>query len=134
VLLKQITEPANGASVVSYLTTNITLYATNAAPGFHAFFAKITGGGRTRYLYAPELIEIISIRQAPVLDIARLSASLFRIGVSGLAGQTIVIQNSTNLSTWIPLVTNTLATNRWLYTNNPPANAASRFYRAVLGP
>src|SRR5262249_49387482 len=130
-LLSQITVPANGASAVNVLTTNITLSASNAAPGVHAFLAKISGGGRTRCLYAPQFVEVITV-QAPVLDIARLNASQFRIGVSALTGQTIVIQISTNLSTWLPLATNTLATNHWLYTNTPPANSDRQFYRALV--
>jgi hypothetical protein len=132
-LLRQIVVPANGASSVSFAITNLTLFGTNAAPGFHTFLAKITGGGRTRYLYAPEPVEVLSNLQPPVLDIAKLGAAQFRIGVSGLPGQTIILQNSTNLSNWLPLATNILATNRWLYTNTLPANTSGQFYRAVLG-
>ena len=60
-LLRQITVPGNGASSISFSTTNLTLFASNAAPGYHTVLAKITGGGRTRYLYAPELVQVISI-------------------------------------------------------------------------
>lgn len=63
--LRQITVPGNGASSISFSTTNLTLDASVAAPGYHAVLAKITAGGRTRYLYAPELVEVISIRQPP---------------------------------------------------------------------
>jgi hypothetical protein len=133
-LLKQIAVPGNGASTVSYLTTNITLYASNAAPGYHAFFAKITGAGRTRYLYAPELVQVISSQQPPTLDIAETGTTQYRIGVNGLPGQTIVLQISSNLQSWVPLVTNTLATSRWTYTNAPPSSVDRRYYRAVLSP
>jgi hypothetical protein len=133
-LLKQMSVPGNGASSISYGTASLTLDATNAAPGYHALYAKITGGGRTRYLYAPELVQVVSIRQAPTLDLTELNASQFRIGVSGLVGQTIVLQNSTNLQTWLPLATNTLAGSRWVSTNSPPSSPGRRFYRAVLSP
>src|SRR5207247_8718990 len=86
-LLAQLNVPGNGASAVSLLTTNITLHASNAAPGWHTFFATITAAGRTRYLYAPEWVQVIGF--PPTLDITRLSASQFRIAVNGLAGQTI---------------------------------------------
>jgi len=134
-LLKQMNAPGTGASSVSSATVSLTLDATNAAPGYHAIYAKITGGGRTRYLYAPELVQVVSIRQPPTLDLAKLSASQFRIGVNGLVGQTIILQNSTNLlQTWLPLATNTLASSRWVYTNSPPSSLGRRFYRAVLSP
>ena len=133
-LLKQITVPANGASFVSFATTNIALAASNAAVGSHVFFASISGGGRTRYLYAPEPVQVTSSREPPALDITKLNGFQFRIGVSGLPGQTIVLQSSTDLSAWFPLATNTLATTRWVYTNAPPADLSRRFYRAVLVP
>jgi hypothetical protein len=133
-LLQQITVPGNGASSVSFAITNITLSAGNATPGFHSFFAKITGGGQTRYLYAPELVQVVPNQTPPVLNIALLSANQFRISVSGAPGQTIILQNSTNLTAWFPLATNTLSTSLWRYTNNPPADSTRRFYRAVLGP
>jgi hypothetical protein len=134
-LLKQMSAPGNGASSVSYATVSLTLDPTNATPGYHALYAKITGGGRTRYLYAPELVQVVSIRQPPTLDIAKLNASQFRIGVNGLVGQTIVLQNSSNLlQTWLPLATNTLVSSRWVYTNSPPSSPGRCFYRAVLSP
>ena len=133
-LLKQMAVPGNGAASVSYATVSLTLAATNASPGYHALYGKLTGGGMTRYLYAPELVQVISSRQPPTLDIAKLSTSQFRIGVNGVTGQTIILQGSTNLTTWLPLATNTLAGSRWTYTNTPPASPGQHFYRAVLGP
>ena len=133
-LLKQMAVPGNGATSVSYATVSLTLDATNASPGYHTLYGKLTGGGRTRYLYAPELVQVISIRQPPTLDIAKLSASQFRIGVNGVTGQTIIVQGSTNLTTWLPLATNALAGSRWTYTNSPPSSPGRRFYRAVLSP
>jgi hypothetical protein len=99
----------------------------------HWFLASISGGGRTRYLYAPEPVEFINL-QPPVLDIVAVGANQFQIGVNGQTGQTVVIQRSTDLSAWLPLATNTLASNRWTYTDTSTGNAGHRFYRAVLGP
>jgi hypothetical protein len=58
-LLQQISLPGNGASYVSYQTLSLGLNATNAPVGNHVLYAKITGGGRTRCLYAPEILTVI---------------------------------------------------------------------------
>jgi len=131
-LLKQVTVPATGASNVSYQTVSLTLEATNATLGIHTLYAKIAGGSRTRYLCAPELVEVISSREPPSLDIAAIGEMVFAIGVNGAAGQAIVLELSSDIETWLPLATNTLATDRWVYTNSPPAATSQQFYRAVL--
>jgi len=130
-LVGEVNVPGTTSQNVSYQQFALALNATNASPGDHALFAKITANGRSRYLYAPELVRIISI-QPPSLDIANLSSSQFRIGVNGAIGQTIILQYSTNLQTWFPLVTNTLASNRWVYTNAPAGDSSRQFYRAIL--
>jgi hypothetical protein len=133
-LLAHIVVPGTTATNVFSQTLALALDATNVAPGLHALFAKITAGGKSRYLYAPELVQVVVAPQPPVLDIAKLNATQYQIGVNGLAGQIIVLQNSTNLQTWLPLATNTLTNNRWVYTNTPPVNSSRQFYRAVLSP
>jgi len=133
-LLKQTAVPGTGGAYVSYVTVSLPLDAANATPGYHALYGKITAGGRTRYLYAPELVQVISSRQPPTLDIAKLNATQCRIGVNGVTGQTIILQSSTNFPAWVPLATNTLAGSRWTITNNFPGYPDQRFYRAVLGP
>jgi len=131
-LLKQIAVPGTGASAIGIGATTLALDSTNASPGIHTLFAKITAGGRTRYLYAPEAIQVTLARTPPTLDIAKLNATQFLIGVNSPAGQTVVIQDSTNLAAWSSIATNTLITNRWVYTNTPPANPGLRFYRALV--
>ena len=134
-LLQQITVPANGASFVSFTTTNITFAASNATPGRHTLLATISGGGRSRHLYAPEFVEVIANTQPPSLDIEQLETMQLQIGISGVPGQTLVLQSSTNLQSWLPLATNILtATNRWLYTNSSPMDTEHRFYRASVLP
>jgi hypothetical protein len=131
-LLREISVPANGASFVSFVTTNLTLHASNASPGFHAVLGRITGGGKTRFLYAPEWVEVLASRQPPTLEISRLNPAQYRISVFGLLGQTVVIQSSTNLQSWTSVVTNTLLEQRWEYTNSPSLDSAVQYYRGVL--
>ena len=131
-LLAELVVPGNGAGFVSLVTTNITLAASNAPAGTYSFYARITGGGRTRFLYAPELVQVIAPAQPPTLDISRLNGAQFRIVINGSPGQTVVLQTSTDFSVWLPVVTNTLASSQWILTNTTPPALASRFYRAFL--
>lgn len=133
-LLAQITVPGTTATNVFTQTLALSFAATNVAPGLHRLFAKITADGRCRYLYAPESVQVLAVPQPPTLDITRLNATQYQIGVNGLAGQSITLENSTNLQSWLPLATNTLSSSRWTYTNTPPINSSGQFYRAVLNP
>lgn len=130
--LQEIVVPGTGAGFISFSTTNLTLAATNVAPGNYTVLATITGGGRTRHLYAPEAVEVVAPRLPPTLDIAKLSATQYRLGVNGEAGQTVVLQTSPDLQTWTALATNTLATTRWDFTNTPPGSLGVRYYRGLL--
>ncbi len=44
----------------------------------------------------------------------------------------LTLQSSSNLLTWTPIVTNTPATNVWIYTNTVSTNASQQYYRASL--
>jgi len=131
-LIAQTALPATGAAFVGHAATNLTLLASTATPGWHAVLAKITADGGTRYLYATEPVQVVPSRQPVVLDIVKVGSTRYRIGVNGLPGQTVIVQSSTNLQAWSDLATNTLAVNHWDCTNAPPAEADTRFYRAIL--
>jgi hypothetical protein len=132
-LLGQFVAPATSGAAVSSATATVLLAASNAPPGRHTLFAAITGGDRTRYLYAPEPIEVLPSTQPPTLDIAPVGSGGVLIGINGVAGQIQILQGSTNALDWYPVITNPPTLGRWVYTNESPA-AAVQFYRALLKP
>lgn len=132
-LLLQTNVPGNGATNVSFASVSLTLAASNAPPGRYALYAKISGGGLTRYLYAPETVTVITSQQRPVLDITRMSGGAVVVGVNGVSGQTIILQESADLKNWVPVRTNLLAGTRWTYTNSL-SGGMPEYFQAVLGP
>jgi len=64
-LIKQVIVSGTGTSggSISYWSSSspltVGLNATNAPVGYHSLYAQISGGGRTRYLYAPEIIQVL---------------------------------------------------------------------------
>jgi hypothetical protein len=127
-------QPPNTGTGNLYYYQNLGLSTTNISPGTYAIYGKISDGVHTRYLYTPELVEIVSSQQPPVLGIVKLNGTQFVIGVNGISGQKITLQTSADLQNWLPLATNTLTTGSWNYTNNVSSNFSRQFYRALLLP
>jgi hypothetical protein len=130
-LLLQMNVPGTTMTNVNAITVSVPLFATNAAPGLHSLLAVINNGSQTRYLYAPEMVQVIA-NPAPILDIAEIDFGKFRIGINGQTNQTVVLESSVDLTSWQPLATNTLTTTRWLYTNSPSSGTARLFYRGRI--
>ncbi len=122
--------PGTGATSVGLGAISIPFTTNNASPGWHSLFATIRGGGRTRYLYAPELVQVLSIYQPPVLGIAPAASNQFRITINGLPGQTVVLQTSPEMAIWRPVATNLFSTNIWVYTN--ATGGRQLYFRATL--
>ena len=58
----------------------------------------------------------------------------FGFNLSGMAGQTVILEASTNLVSWTPLLTNSLLTGYYHWSDPGSTNFPQRFYRARLGP
>jgi hypothetical protein len=128
-LLKQVTAYGTTAYQIGAGAISVQWNATNAPAGAHAMFVKFNASGNIRYLYAPEYIRILA-PIAPSLDIRKHGSSVV-VGVVGAVGQTMVLQQSTNLAVWTPLATNTLTSTRW-ETSQPVGGAGGKkFFRAV---
>lgn len=130
-LVRQATVSGTTSNNVSAGALDIEVATTNSTPGIHSLYAKITGGGRTRYLYAPELLTVFSSFTPPSLTVARDAASQARVEVRGIPGQRVVLQATSDFRTWQPVSTNWLSAERWTYLDNLAAGT-QRFYRAEL--
>jgi hypothetical protein len=131
VSIMAVSLPMTGANFVACGTMDLT--ATNIAPGIYSIYGKVSDGTHIRYLYAPELVEVVVSRQPPMVGILELLGSKL-VSINGIPGQTVVLQSSTDLSAWIPVATNSLASGRWDYVVPTAPNRSHEFYRAVLAP
>jgi hypothetical protein len=57
-------------------------------------------------------------------------SSQFGFNIIGSPGSAVVIDTSTNLTDWVPLLTNTFATNTVSFRDTTPGGFPARFYRA----
>ena len=128
-LVRELSVP--GADQVGHVGAIIGLTATNAAPGLHWLCAKISSEAATRYLYAPELLTVLSSFEPPRLEVVGDGGRPLRVTVAGVAGQRVVLQSSPDLRMWQPLATNWLTTNGWSYFDNL-TGGNREFYRATL--
>lgn len=79
-------------------------------PGSYWPFCSIRTGGKTRFLYAPGPILVQASPLAPlVLTNPRTVGDQFNCTLNGSAGDTVVLEASTNLIHWAAVQTNTLA-------------------------
>jgi len=62
------------------------------------------------------------------------SSSRFGFKFSGGAGQVVIVETSTNLASWTPVETNTLAATPAYFSDPYSGNFPQRFYRLRVGP
>lgn len=88
--------------------------------------------GVISYLAPAESITLFIVPpRAPGLSGTLPAPNLMNLLLDGVAGQTYVIQTSTNLTAWVPFSTNFALSNQ-LQLSFPPTNPAPTFFRAVL--
>lgn len=64
-LLRTGTVQGTGADGVSHFFVSFPTFVTNALPGDHALYARVSDGSHTRYLYAPEILQVSADPFAP---------------------------------------------------------------------
>jgi hypothetical protein len=70
--ITEISLPNTGTNSVNY--DNVTLTTANVSPGIYFIYAKISDGLHTRYLYTPELVQIVTVAGSLQVTIAPPSA------------------------------------------------------------
>ncbi|MEO6181804.1 MAG: hypothetical protein ABIP71_01600 [Verrucomicrobiota bacterium] len=124
-ILQQINLPGNGASFVSFQTLNLALNETNAPVGNHVLYAKIAGGGRTRYLYAPERLtvtqppDITPPIPAPLLSVFKQGTKIILQWPTNAMGYTLQLNTNLNTTNWTTsALTPVVLNGQYTITNN----------------
>lgn len=76
----------------------------------------------------------VTTGQMQTLLAPRVASGGFQLALSGIAGQTFVVQASTNLVNWTPISTNVLTSTQLNWVDPAASAFTSRFYRAVPTP
>ena len=122
--LESIPMTGTGNNVVN---TTFIAPLIQATTGLYALGAEISDGVRRRFLHLPELLQI---EQGPLnLSIEHGSGSSIHLTLTGGAEARVVIERSSDVITWSPLLTNSPSGLVWSFSLPLTAEPAS-FYRA----
>ncbi len=126
----------SGPSAVTRSLLNPTVNPAAAAPGVYAVCAQLSDGLHTRYLYAPELLEVTPSTQSPAVDTTSLvlANGALRFDVVAFPGQNVTVLATTDFVDWIPLQSHIFTGTVWEFVDADAGKFARRFYRAVLNP
>jgi hypothetical protein len=116
----------NSVLLGSVLTAPFSLTAGNLAAGSYVLTAVATSAG----VSATSSVVNVSVVNPVVVNLssATVNAGQFSFSYNANAGLTYVVQSSTNLVTWVSLVTNMAPGSPLLFTN-PLNPAGANFYR-----
>ncbi len=131
ITLEKIALAPTGIDAVAKIDTKISAGAA-ASPGVYALGAAITDGTRTRYLYAPEWVEITAIPLPLEIVIRSSRPDGLDLSVLGAIGQKIVLEASSDVANWTPIQTNTLTSPAWNLSEQFADGVRHRFFRALL--
>ena len=116
----------NGVSLGSVLTAPFSLTANNLAAGAYALKAVATAAGISA---TSSVVNVSVVNPAPLnLSGAGINNGQFTFNYGANAGLSYVIESSSNLLNWVPLVTNVAPASQVLFSNALNSNGAN-FYR-----
>src|SRR4030095_9806135 len=96
----------------------------------HEAHSQFGGSGETLG-FAPAQFALVPAASVQA-TILRMNTNTVRLQFRGPPARGIVLEHSADLSSWTPLVTNSLnSTGAWSYTHSM-SGAVRRFYRAIL--
>ncbi len=133
--IDQETLAKTGTSAVALAQLSATIDAGVVAPGTYAVCARLSDGGRTRYLYAPQRLVVTPSLQPPTIDHASLvrdSGGAIHFNVNAFPGQQVTVMISSDLTNWFPAQTHTFSGTTWEFVDANAGAAPRRFYRAAL--
>ncbi len=110
------------------------IYGVPLASGTNEFGLRVTGADNLWSAITGRLV----VQAAPPPVVGGLGsppgmgASGFGFNLSGLPGQMVVVEGSTNLRDWMALQTNIMGAAPYGFSDSKSTNLPSRFYRARL--
>jgi hypothetical protein len=136
-------DPGNTASLV--MTHRVNGWTGTSGAGYAYVY------GCSLPLDSKKVVQSIQFPNAPTLNVLAITLTAapvqltiscdsnnnpvtfpFRIEVVGPPSQTVVMEGSGDLASWVPLATNTLGSTPWIFGDVSSTNTSSRFYRARL--
>ena len=120
-----------GSGPGNVLMTTLVIPVPAGNEGVSAICTRIEQGGRTRYLYVPEPLEVTSAVPPPsiVAGSFRVEDGLVTFTILGSPGQTVIVEASANLIDWQTIATDTLKGTSWIFSDPDSPTFARRFYR-----
>ena len=124
-------QPLIGSGPGNVLMTTLAIPVPAGNEGVSAICTRIEQGGRTRYLYVPEPLEVTSAVPPPsiVAGSFRVEDGLVTFTILGSPGQTVIVEASANLIDWQTIATDTLKGTSWIFSDPDSPTFARRFYR-----
>jgi hypothetical protein len=129
-----LTPPAGGAQL--YYTTNGTLPTTSSfLYGGPVLLTNSTtflaSAYESNYSHSIAAAAVFTLQPLYFTSAGCLPGGQFQLGVMGVAGNTYVLQATTNFIDWTPLNTNTATTNTFNLLDPGAASYPFRFYRTL---
>ena len=128
--------PNTGTGEIMRSELTVSIDAASTAPGRFAVCAQVGDGTRTRYLYAPQTLELTSSNQPLTIDRDSVTMLGGVIGFDVLAspGQQVALMATTDLEDWVQIGSHLFTTGVWQFTDLESPLFPRRFYKPMLLP